>query len=135
MTQAMMAIAATSQQAVNRVKVTDEIGFQTNIVALNAVVKATRAGPAGAGFAVVADEVRSLALRSSAAAHAFTSAMSVSISNGCDGALRLQLQLVNPPVYKIQEKVNGTDALVAERALAATAQAGGVSILRRHEVT
>lgn len=129
----MMAIAATSQQAVNRVKVTDEIGFQTNIVALNAVVKATRAGPAGAGFAVVADEVRSLALRSSAAAHAFTSAMSVSISNGCDGALRLQL--VNPPVYKIQEKVNGTDALVAERALAATAQAGGVSILRRHEVT
>ncbi|MFT6766043.1 MAG: methyl-accepting chemotaxis protein [Burkholderiaceae bacterium] len=133
MTQAMMAIAATSQQAVNRVKVTDEIGFQTNIVALNAVVKATRAGPAGAGFAVVADEVRSLALRSSAAAHAFTSAMSVSISNGCDGALRLQL--VNPPVYKIQEKVNGTDALVAERALAATAQAGGVSILRRHEVT
>ena len=129
----MMAIAATSQQAVNRVKVTDEIGFQTNIVALNAVVKATRAGPAGAGFVVVADEVRSLALRSSAAAHAFTSAMSVSISNGCDGALRLQL--VNPPVYKIQEKVNGTDALVAERALAATAQAGGVSILRRHEVT
>ncbi len=119
----MMAIAATSQQAVNRVKVTDEIGFQTNIVALNAVVKATRAGPAGAGFAVVADEVRSLALRSSAAAHAFTSAMSVSISNGCDGALRLQL--VNPPGYKIQEKVNGTDALVAERALAATAQAGG----------
>ncbi len=128
-----MAIAATSQQAVNRVKVTDEIGFQTNIVALNAVVKATRAGPAGAGFAVVADEVRSLALRSSAAAHALTSAMSVSISNGCDGALRLQL--VNPPVYKIQEKVNGTDALVAERALAATAQAGGVSILWRHEVT
>ncbi len=128
-----MAIAATSQQAVNRVKLTDEIGFQTNIVALNAVVKATRAGPAGAGFAVVADEVRSLALRSSAAAHAFISAMGVSISNGCDGALRLQL--VNSPVYKIQEKVNGTDALVAERALAATAQAGGVSILRRHEVT
>lgn len=51
-----------------KIKIINDIAFQTNILALNAAVEAARAGEQGKGFAVVAAEVRKLAERSKIAA-------------------------------------------------------------------
>jgi methyl-accepting chemotaxis protein len=51
-----------------KIKIINDIAFQTNILALNAAVEAARAGEHGRGFAVVASEVRKLAERSKVAA-------------------------------------------------------------------
>jgi methyl-accepting chemotaxis protein len=57
------------------VKEIEEVSRATNILALNAMIEAVRAGDAGDGFSVVADEVRKLARRSAEAAHGIGSSI------------------------------------------------------------
>ena len=71
---------------INKVnKLLEDIAQQTNILALNASVEASRAGEMGKGFAVVASEVRNLAAQSTESAHHATEVISNSqhaIQNG-----------------------------------------------------
>lgn len=68
LSQAMDGIRANALKITQIAKSIDDIAFQTNILAINASIEASRAGSAGKGFSVVAEEVRNLATRSSEAA-------------------------------------------------------------------
>ena len=66
--EAMTSIHVTNDQALTIIDTINEIGFATNIVALNASIEAAKAGEAGRTFAFIAEEVRQLAAKVAAAA-------------------------------------------------------------------
>ncbi|MFL5578202.1 MAG: methyl-accepting chemotaxis protein [Gemmatimonadaceae bacterium] len=65
---AMRETVAMMHDILQKISIMDEIANETNVLSLNALIEAARAGDHGRGFSVVATEVRELAIRSQQAA-------------------------------------------------------------------
>jgi methyl-accepting chemotaxis protein len=114
---AVQQTVAAMRQIAGRIKVVEDIAYQTNMLALNAAIEAARAGAQGKGFAVVAGEVRKLAERSQAAAHQIGE-QAVSSVEVAENAGRLLEEIV--PL------IGRTSKLIGEIAAAAQEQTGAI---------
>ncbi|MBN1951021.1 MAG: HAMP domain-containing protein [Bacteroidales bacterium] len=100
-----------------KIKIVNDIAFQTNILALNAAVEAARAGDHGKGVAVVAAEVRKLAEHSKKAAEEIVNLADTNLSLAETAGEHMQnlipeilktTQLVKEISAASQEQTHGT---------------------------
>ncbi len=106
----------------SKIKIINDISFQTNILALNAAVEAARAGEHGRGFAVVAAEVRKLAERSKIASFDI-----VSFTDSTKLDTEKAGNLMNNMVPQVQE----TSRLVREIAESSIEQGAGAEQINK----
>lgn len=131
--QTMESIMESAKKIVEINAVIDSIAFQTNVLALNASVKAARAGSHGRGFAVVAAEVRALAQRSAVAAKEISSLISDSVKRAEKG-----VQLVDKAGSTMTDTVRSVETvagLIAEIARATHEQSEGIEAVSRTVTT
>lgn len=107
-------LSESSQKISGVVNLIGSFTTQTQLLALNASIEATRAGEYGRGFAVVADEVRSLA-RQSAAANTEIGKLVQEIQAGTDlvsKAMETGIQQVNAGTSLVNDTRSSLNAIV-----------------------
>ncbi len=131
-----------SEKIVQIAKVITGISSQTNILAINASIEASRAGEAGRGFAVVAGEIKSLSDKTKAAAAEIGVIISQVTENisGTVAAIersaaltrqgmenmeqmKLSAELLNSSNAEISQNISGMNSVIAE----VTANGGNVT--------
>ncbi len=107
MIHAMEEITDSSNEISKIIKTIENIAQQTNILALNSAVEASRAGEFGKGFAVVAKEVRELAAKSAEASQYTNKLIEHSITAVGHGT-----KIANETASQLAEVVAGTSEVV-----------------------
>lgn len=112
MIQSMNEISESSSSINEVAKFIAEVADETNLLALNASIEASRAGAEGAGFSIVASEIRNLAENSSSAIKKITDtvdrliksvAKGVNYSNEANEALNDIIEGINETAEKISD--------------------------------
>lgn len=129
--QAMEQIEKSSQQIAHITTVTEDIASQTNILALNTGIEASRAGEAGAGFRVLAQEIRDLSSRATEANVSIRTLISEATHNVRSGASIMReatdaIKAVVASVHQVSEHLNSIATATTEQAGALTEINGAI---------
>jgi methyl-accepting chemotaxis protein len=116
------AAVETNRAITNKIKIINDIAFQTNILALNAAVEAARAGEQGRGFAVVAAEVRKLAENSKKSADEIVTLSDKSLKQAENAANHMK---------DLIPEINKTTTMVQEISAASIDQTQGSVLIKQ----